>query len=287
MQVDGGSVAGVDLVLLAEAAIEVRVTGEPLSDLNVGAHQGYEDYRTATQNPGGAYRIDGLGPGDWTVTAQDFGGRRAERTVTLTPGEEAAVELSFEEGLHLTGGVTVAGQPPGGGNIALLSSSLYPRWTDLDLHGRFELPDVQPGVYSLAIRVPGATGENTGTIYQRQVELQEDEVLRLDLELPAVLTGLVTDSVGRPLAGALLLAVQAGTEAIAPSAVLSGGGMAGTALTDAEGRFELRSAPGSWDLQIVREGFETLIVPVELASAEHRQGLVFELRPATASGKPR
>ncbi len=278
VRLEGGSIAGVDLVLPAEAAIEVRIAGEPVSGIDVGAHQGYEDYRTATQNPSGAYRIDGLGPGDWTVTAQDFGGRRAEQTVTLAPGDEAVVELSFEEGLHLTGWVTVAGQPPGGGNIALLSASLYPRWTELDRDGRFELPAVQPGVYNLAIRVPGAAGETTGTIYQRQVELQEDEELRLDLELPAVLTGLVTDSVGRPLAGALLLTVQAGTETIAPSAVLSGAGMAGTALTDAEGRFELRSAPGSWDLQIVREGFETLIVPVELALAEHRQGLVFELR---------
>lgn len=54
---------------------------------------------------------------------EDFGGRRAEQSVTLAPGEEAAVELSFEEGLHLTGWVTVAGQPPGGGNMALISGS--------------------------------------------------------------------------------------------------------------------------------------------------------------------
>ena len=183
--------------------------------------------------------------------------------------------------------MTVAGQPPGGGNVALVSGRLYPRWTDLDRDGRFELPAVQPGVYNLVIRVPGAAGDTAATIYQRRVELRQDEELRLDLESPAVLTGLVTDSEGRPLAGAILLAVQAGTDAISPSAVLSGGGMAGTALTDADGRFELRSAPGSWDVQIVRDGFETLIVPVELASAEHRQAPVFELRPGTASGNPR
>jgi len=282
VQVEGGSLAGVDLVLPAEAAIVVRIAGEPVSGLDVGVQQGYEDYRTATQDPSGAFRIDGLGPGDWTVTAHDFGGRRAEQIVTLAPGDEAAVELSFEEGLHLTGWMTVAGQPPGGGNVALVSGNIYPRWTDLDRDGRFELLGVQPGVYNLLIRVPGAAGVNAGTVYQRQVELREDEELRLDLESPAVLTGVVTDSEGRPLAGAFLLTVQTGTDAIGQSAVLSGQGMAGTTLTDADGRFELRSAPGSYDLQIVREGFETLIVPVELASAERRQGLIFELRSRKA-----
>ena len=90
VQLEGGSIAGLDLVLPAEAAIEVRITGEAVSDLNVGAHQGYEDYRTATQDPSGTYRIDGLGPGDWTVTAQDFDGRRAEQTVSLSPGDNTA-----------------------------------------------------------------------------------------------------------------------------------------------------------------------------------------------------
>lgn len=293
VQLEGGSVAGVDLVLPAEATIEVRVAGASTSDPHVGAHQGhqYDNYRPATQDPGGAYRIEGLGPGDWTVTAQDSDGRRTEQTVSLSPGDEAVVELRFEEGLRLTGWVTLGGQPPGGGNVALVSGNLYPRWTELDRDGRFELRDVLPGVYDLTIGVPGAVGIDPGTIYERRIELQRDEDLRLDLEAPAVLIGLVRDTEGRALAGASLIAIAAGAGAAPPSApgltaVLSTQGMGGTAISGPDGRFELRSAPGPYDLHVAREGFETRTVTVDLAPAEHRQGLVFELRPASPSGEP-
>ena len=65
------------------------------------------------------------------------------------------------------------------------------------------------------------------------------------------------------------------------SAVVYTGSFAGTTTTDVDGRFELQSAPGSYNLLVASGGFSNQVVPVELAPAEHRQGLVFELRQAT------
>ena len=284
VRLEGGSAAGVDIVLPAQATIEVRISAPPLPGVTVRAHQGDYDFRTATQDPNGNHRIERLGPGAWTVTAHAIDGRLAQQTVNLRPGDDTVVELRFEEGLHLTGWVTIAGQPPGGGGIVLLREDTQPRFADLDREGRFELRDALPGAYTLLIEIPGA-GTNAGARYQRRVEILGDQDLRLDLEAPAVLTGLVLDGEGRPLAGAFVGTVEAGTGAaggaMPTSAVLYTGSFAGTATTDADGRFELRSAPGAFDLLVASEGLGEQIVPVELAPGEYRQGLVFELHPAT------
>lgn len=293
VRLEGGSATGVDIVLPAEATIEVRIAGAPPSDLHVGVSRGDHDFRDATQEASGVYRIEGLGPGDWTVAAGAFDGRTVQESVNLQPGDDTVVEFRFEEGLYLTGWVTIAGQPPAGGSIQLDGGGTQPRWTDLDRDGRFEVEGVLPGAYTLVIAVsfdvPGPASADRGravyllggTIYKRRIELRGDQDLRLDLESPAVLTGLVRDTEGRPLAGAFLATATAGIDIAAQSAALSSGLIAGIAATDPEGRFELRSAPGSYDLHVTREGFETLTVAMELESAEYRQGLVFELRPAT------
>ncbi len=285
VRLEAGAVAGVDIVLPSQATIEVRIAGQPPAGLNVWVQQGVHDYRTATEDPGGNHRIEGLGPGAWTVSAQAIDGRMVQQTVDLLAGDDIVVELRFEEGLHVTGWVTVAGQSPGDGAISLLGGTTRHRWTSLDRQGRFELEDVPPGVYTLSVNLPGVTGANAVAIYHRTAEFPEDQNLRLDLESPAVLTGLVLDEEGRPLAGALVGTVEPGAGAAGGAtprlAVVRTGSFAGTATTDVDGRFELRSAPGSWDLLVAAGGFSNQVANVELAPAEHRQGLVFQLRRAT------
>ncbi len=282
VRLEGGSVAGLDIILPAQATITIHIAGEPLPGLHVDVRQGLSDFRTATQDSGGDYRIEGLGPGDWTVTARQMDGRSAQQTVSVVPGDDIAVELRFEEGLHLTGWVTVGGQSADGGGVSLFRDGVQPRWTDLGRDGRFELPGVLPGTYTLIVGIPGAAGLNAGASYTRRVELLRDQELRVDLEAPAALAGLVLDGEGRPLAGALVSTVERGTGADVPgSAVLFVGADGGRAITDIDGKFELQSAPGSFDLLVASEGLGHLTVPVELAPGEYRQGLVFELRPAT------
>ena len=282
VRLEGSSVARVDIVLPAQATIEVRISGPPPPGVSVRAHQGDFEFREAAQDPEGNHRVEGLGPGAWIVTASTIDGRSIQQTVELLAGDDTVVELRFEEGLNLTGWVTVAGQSPGGGGIALYRQDIQPRWANVDRNGRFDLAGVLPGSYTLLIGLPGATGLNASANYSRHVELLDDQDLRVDLEAPAVLAGLVLAADGRPLAGALVRTVETGAGGPVPgSAVVFSGASGGVAVTDIDGRFELRSAPGSFDLVVASEGLAEQILPVELAPGEYRQGLVFELRPVT------
>ena len=278
VRLDRGSAGGVDIVLPVEATVHVRVTGAPRGGVSVGAARDPGDFRPASQGPNGEYRIDGLGPGDWTVTAGDLHRRTVEETVTLAPGDETLVELHFEEGLQLTGLVTIAGQSVAGGSVTFQQQGgERQRWVDLDRQGRFEAGGLRPGIHVLMIGV-GIPGAGNGVMYERTIELRGDQDLRFDLEPPAVLTGVVVNAQTRqPLAEAFVVTIVD----TGPAEPLPGG----MAMTGMDGTFELRSAPGAYDLSVRSEGFEDLTIPVELAAAEHRQGLVFELRPA-APGPP-
>ena len=273
VRLDGVSVAGVDIVLQPEATIEVRITGAEPFGLVVRAFQG-NDNREAIRLVDGRYRIEGLGSGDWTVYATEFDGRTIQQVVSLASGDETLVELHFDEGQRLAGQVTIAGQPVSGGNLMLIQpDAAQSRSVDLDLHGRFRIGGLPPGGYFALIGLPD------GPAYIRRFELQSDQDLRFDLEPPAALMGLVIDArTGQPLADAFVSPlIDIGFSQPLPAA---------NARTDADGRFELRTAPGAFEVLVGREGYSERRLSVELAPSEHRRGMVFELQPGASSQLP-
>ncbi len=272
VRLDGVSVAGVDIVLLPEATIEVRISGADPFGLVVRSFQG-DDHREAIRIADGRHRIDGLGPGDWTVYATEFDGRTVQQVVSLAAGEKASAELHFEEGLRLSGQVTTAGEPVSGGTVMLFRTNTQTLGGGLDRQGRFEIGGLQPGVYLAWIAVAD------DTVYRRRLELQTNREVRLDLEPPATLTGLVVDArTGQPVADAFVSPiVDIGFPDPVP---------AGMVRSDTTGRFELRTAPGAFEVLVGREGFSERRLSVELAPSEHRRGMVFELQPEASSQLP-
>ena len=262
-----------DIVLQPEATIEVRITGAEPFGLVVRAFQD-NNHREAIRLVDGRYRIEGLGSGDWTVYVTEFDGRTIQQVVSLASGDETSVELHFDEGQRLAGQVTIAGQPVSGGNLMLFQpDAAQSRSVDLDLHGRFRVGGLPTGGYIALIGLPD------GPAYTRRFELQSGQDLRFDLEPPAALTGLVIDArTGQPLADAFVSPlIDIGFSQPLPAA---------DARTDADGRFELRTAPGTFEVLVGREGFSERRLSVELAPSEHRRGMVFELQPAASSQLP-
>lgn len=266
VRLDERSAAGVDIVLAPEARVRVCVTGVSRTGFQVHAVQG-NAFREAQSTEAGEYRIGNLPPGDWIVSAVDVDGESVEQAVALSPGDDAVVELHFEPGVLLTGRIAVAGRTVVGGTLALnRAGGTQPRWSHMDRRGHFEVPGLQPGIYFAMIAVP------TGAAYRRRIELRENRHLRLDLEAQARLTGRVVNAeTGEPLAEAFVATlVDLGLDQPLPGSM---------ARTTGDGRFELRPAPGVSQMSVNRVGFEEQRMAVQLAPAEWRDGLVFELNP--------
>ena len=103
----------------------MRLTGyvlgfdpERLETLSVEARQG-EDHFTSKVSRNGEYRIAGLSPGDWTVTAEDYGMEEdaephcGAATITLEPGvEETVLNLRMLSKVKVKGRVLAPGGTP-------------------------------------------------------------------------------------------------------------------------------------------------------------------------------
>ena len=123
--------------------------------------------------------------------------------------------------------------------------------------------------------------EPNGVMHSREVELQGDREMLIDLIPPAVLAGTVIDRATRqPVAGANLIAITVDTEAeLAPGAE-EPWTAAGYAQSNADGEYRLEFAPGtSTSLMVQREGYEGFGLPLDLVPGERRGGFMIELQP--------
>ena len=277
--VAGGSLTGVDFVLHRGITLHGAVTGRPpeaFAGIRITAAQEQLLGGMTTPDIEGGFQLEALGPGRWTVSAEEGDGRTAERSVTLDSGPgEAFVELNFEPGLTLTGEVRSQGQPLAGGDVILVegtSRGRQARTARIDQQSRFRIDGLEPGAYNMLVAEPN------GATHSRQLEIQVDQDIVIDLNPPAVLAGTVIDRATRlPLAGAHLIAIVVDTEAeVAPGAEEP----AGYALSNADGEYRLEFAPGpSTALTVQREGYEGFGLPLDLVPGERRGGFMIELQP--------
>ncbi len=287
--VDGQSVDGVDIVLQPGGLIAGVVSGlgsAELSQVRIEASNRAR-WQTAAPDSEGNFALDDVAAGEWKVVARkgaSFGGRAVERTVTVGPGSsEAFVELPFERGLRLSGQVFVAGEPMIGGALgAVPREGEEAQWTRTDHLGRFEMSGLDPGPYDLRIE------EATGSAEHRSIDLQSDlEGLRIDLQRPASVEGLVVDGVtGQPLAYAWLTAGSA-QQIAALRSDDSGSGSAGETMSENGGRFTLRFGPGAEQLWVEREGYQDAFLSLNVAPGQRQEGLVIRLRPETPEAPDR
>lgn len=258
------------------------VTGRPsdaLAGISVSAAQERLLGGMTTPNVEGRFQVNDLGPGQWTVSAEEGDGRRVERVVTLETGPgEAFVELNFEPGFTLTGEVRSQGQPVAGAEVYLLEGTRQygpGRIARIDQQGRFRIDGLAAGPYRVMVAEP------SGVTHSREVELQTDQDILVDLNPPAVLAGTVIDAATRePLAGVNLIAIV-----VDPEAELAPGAEeewipAGFTQSNANGEYRLEFAPRkATSLMVQRQGYNGFGVPLDLVPGERRGGFLIELQP--------
>ena len=284
IEIDGQAVDGVDIVLEPGGSITGTVTGLSAAELGqveiaVSQNAGWQ---VTAPDAEGSFGLENLAPGTWKIVARKgefYAERSVERSVTLERGgTEAFVELPFERGLSLSGQVLIAGEPLTDGFLSVdQPEEADPHWTQTDHRGAFVMDGLAPGSYELQIQQPGGSTEH------RSIDLQTDlDGLRIDLQAPTTLTGVVLDrATGQPLANVSLTAGNAARIAAlrAESARL---GAAGWALSGAGGRFALQFGSTAEQLWITRDGYQGALLSLSVAPGQHQSGIVIELQPATS-----
>lgn len=180
-----GSIRAPDGTLLTFAEVEARAlqteTGEPGSEAVNEQPARYEAARAVTTGSG-QFRLVGLIPGRYLVTAQAPGFSRTRRPepIVLDDGSVAGIDIVLDPGGSVAGIVT--GLPPADlarTNVTLASPEEV-REPELDVAGRFAVHGLTPGEWSVRATVGGIES----TRYAEDLLTIEPGTFETFIELP-------------------------------------------------------------------------------------------------------
>lgn len=131
--------------------------------------------------PDGAWRLDDLGPGVWSVAAQVQGTSRAARaSVVIQAGKDAVLDLELGRGFTLSGQVQHAGEPVSQA-VVILQAGTSSGGTGLtDTDGRFRIEGLATGAYSIHIVHPPSGLQHNGPL-----EIDRNLELSFEIERPS------------------------------------------------------------------------------------------------------
>lgn len=247
---------GVVLELVRGVTLVGRVEGVAFDDLpsvSIRAQRLTSDVPTyplplsADLDFEGGFRLAGLSPGTWQVTATSRTSG-AQRSVRIEVGRTppASVVLRLGDGVAVSGTVRIYGMPaawsPETLRIILQPAEQRPGGgvRPVDPGGRFEILDVAPGAYRISVLC------NSGRLWHREVDVYADVDLEIEVRVGR-LAGTVRDRLGRPLGDVHVVLIG--------SALDARNLMVSTSTGD-DGRFRVDLAPvDDYAVRLAREGF--------------------------------
>jgi protocatechuate 3,4-dioxygenase beta subunit len=274
VRVEGQPLDGLRVEFDPASAIRGRITGlDParFTEVRVEAISPESGFRESGVDRQGNYRVENVGPGNFEVTATlGMTGRQASGSVAVEPGAgEVTLDLSFGEGLTLSGRAVMGEEPVKGAMIFAQGLDIRHSGSGrTDNAGEFGLEGLEPGNYRVELRK-----WETGLSYDETVELTGSREIVLRVPTARVV-GNVYDSVDREvLPGVRVELSRAEGEPAGPFPIHS-------AVTDLNGRFEIGNVPdGSWVLTCNKKGYAAATMDVPVAHGHDREGLRVELDP--------
>ncbi|HVO10207.1 MAG TPA: carboxypeptidase-like regulatory domain-containing protein [Vicinamibacteria bacterium] len=249
----GQAEATAEIVFAQGFRVDGHVTrgGQPVTDATVMAFPDAPGRRSAGSrtDESGAFALEGLDEGQYTITAVGQQGAPIRKTLTLTG--DTTVELEAPPA-RLAGSVVEAGSgrplpdvavrvedAAGGQRIALAAAT--------DGGGRFQIEELEPKSYQVSFQKPAYEVET------RELTAGDDDNVRVELRRGEGLAIEARDGVfGTPLRGLFVRVLDAGG-----AAVFSGG-----VTLDSDGRGEVPAVkPGGYQLRAESSGYATVDLP--------------------------
>lgn len=219
----GGDIT-VKVLPLAEVDGTVRVGGKPVAryDLTLRRKGGFGFGRDSksVDRPDGAFHLDHLDPGEYTVVVNSDAGH-LDHPLTLAPGQRAALSLELRPWGRLRGVLVDArtGQPLAGMTVTArqkdvfqagaMFETLLGRGPRTDATGRFEVPKIAGGEGTLEIFDGDVTSQRTVA----EVEFQLEDGAEKDL---GTIQGVAAAKIPKAERGELGLRLQVSTAARRP-----------------------------------------------------------------------
>ncbi len=265
-----GTVLGLEAAEIAELSIAAH--GSPIPDSGGTGDSLGDLTQHGSVDHDGSYRIPGLAPGYWHVSASLPGQAFREDVVVAEGDTEIHRDLDFSSLSTLRGTLLVSrpGEPlaPAPGFEVRASSSAGSSQDRTDAAGRFRLKGIrQEAGLHLTLRLGWSS-------YSRQIDLAGPGELDLELHL-AKLRGQVRD------ASTLLPVPNARSTLETVSGTTSLWHYSTRSFTDVQGRFELGGIPTArWRLAVSKPGYAQESVEVDLSSPIDLDGLEILLVPS-------
>jgi protocatechuate 3,4-dioxygenase beta subunit len=224
--------------------------------------------RTALTDESGAFRLERLPPGRYSLIAAAGEWRGSERSLVLDFAGQESVELLVSPATRLTGSVRAGGANCQLGAVQIdgPSSAVQPVTAD----GRVEFLGVLPGVYQLHVSCASALD------WDDELEIGLEPVTRdWDLERGLSITGVAVGASGAPLAGAQIQVDPIGELAARGSVACT---------SDDHGAFECSGLlPGAYACQLRDDVVDRSDrVQVNLADGSPPPSIVLRARPAAS-----
>ncbi|MFP2910088.1 carboxypeptidase-like regulatory domain-containing protein [Pyxidicoccus sp. 3LFB2] len=258
----GGALEGVTVkrgsrtpVPLVELTLTPRTSSQDLvlpTAFSMGATMPREEQQATTSDGRGAFRFQGLAPGEYQLDARAPGHAPKRLGRVHVPASGLTVEL--EGSAFLEGFVELPDGRPASGARVVASGTGEAVETDTSEGGGFSL-DVPPGVYQVSARQGALTGASPSRVVVGAGMTVRD--VRIRLGAAASFAGLVRrKGSGEPIGGASII-LTPGTLTFSvdePQAEVA------SASSGADGRFEAGAlAPGLYSVTVRARGFKTLV----------------------------